>query len=272
MTIAQAFILGIVQGVTEFLPISSSAHLVITPFLLGWQLPADQVFPFDVLVQIGTLFAVILYYRVELWRILTIWLKDLLARDPFAHLESRLGWLLLLSTIPAGLGGIWLKDTVEHAFLRPDLTALFLFGTAILLSLAEKIGRQNRTLAELNWRDALWVGFAQALALFPGISRSGASIAGGMTRHLERPAAARYAFLMAVPVMLAAGAMGVWDLRTVNNLGEFLPVMAVGFITAAVVGYLSIHWLLRYLSRHSLLIFAVYCVLLGALTLGVYFL
>lgn len=272
MTITQAFILGIIQGITEFLPISSSAHLVIVPYLLGWNLPADQVFPFNVLVQVGTLVAVILYFWTDLWHILTTWVKDVLARTPFAHPESRLGWLLLLSTLPAGIGGIWLKDAVESAFLRPDLTALFLFGTALLLVLAERYGRRNRTLAELNWKDALWIGFAQILALFPGISRSGATIAGGMTRHLERPAAGRYAFLMAVPIMLAAGGMSLWDLRHVNNLSAFLPIMAVGFFTAAIVGYLSIHWLLRFISRHTLLIFALYCLLAGGITLGIYFL
>ncbi|WP_299024499.1 undecaprenyl-diphosphatase UppP [uncultured Thermanaerothrix sp.] len=271
MTITQAFVLGIIQGITEFLPISSSAHLVIVPYLLGWHFPADQVFPFDVLVQIGTLVAVILYFWADLWHILTIWVKDMLARTPFAHFESRLGWLLLLSTLPGGIGGILLKDAVESAFLRPDVTAFFLFGTALFLFTAERYGRRNRTLADLNWKDALWIGVAQVLALFPGISRSGATIAGGMTRHLERPAAGRYAFLMAIPIMLAAGGASLWDLRHVNNLEEFLPVMAVGFSTAAVVGYLSIHWLLRFISRHTLLIFAFYCIFAGGITLGIYF-
>jgi len=267
MTFVQAIILGIVQGITEFLPISSSAHLVITPYILGWHLPEDQIFPFDVLVQVGTLVAVITYFRRDLYRILSWVLRDLFNRTPFAHFESRLGWLLLLSTLPAGVAGVLLKSAVENTFKRPDLTALFLFGTAFLLLLAEWVGQRNRDLHSLSWQDALWIGVAQVLALFPGISRSGATIAGGMTRHLDRASAGRYAFLMAVPVMLAAGLFGLWDLRHVNHLTSFLPVMAAGFFTAVGVGYLAIHWLLRYLSQHSLKIFALYCALLGTLTL-----
>jgi undecaprenyl-diphosphatase len=272
MNFVQAIVLGIVQGITEFLPISSSAHLVITPYILGWRLPEDQIFPFDVLVQVGTLVAVIIYFRSDLYRILFWVFRDLFNRTPFAHFESRLGWLLLLSTLPAGVAGILLKDAVESAFKRPDLTALFLFGTAFLLLLAERVGQRNRDLHNLSWKDALWIGAVQILALFPGISRSGATIAGGIMRHLDRASAGRYTFLMAVPVMLAAGIFGLWDLRRVNHLASFLPVMAAGFFTAVVVGYLAIDWLLRYLSQHSLKIFALYCTLLGILTLTLVFL
>lgn len=269
MTILQAILLGIVQGLTEFLPISSSAHLVLVPYFLGWTLPQDQVFPFDVLVQLGTLLAVIIYFWRDLWTILKAVLQGLIARKPFADRQARLGWYLILATLPAALLGALLKNQVEAAFLSPAFTGAFLIGTAILLTLAEVFSRRTRTLENLTWLDALVAGIFQALSIFPGVSRSGATMTGGMLRHLDRPAAGRFAFLMAVPIMLGAGAAAIPDLLDTPNLAEFLPVMAVGFVIAAIVGYLSIHFLLAFIARHSFYVFAVYCALLGAFTLAV---
>lgn len=267
MNFLQAFILGIIQGITEFLPISSSAHLVLTPFFFGWQIPDEQIFPFDVLVQVGTLVAVIVYFRRDLLRILTDVIHGLIHRQPFGSSSSRLGWLIVLASLPAGLAGILLKDVVEAAFKSPMNVAFFLIGTAALLWIAENFGKRNRDLSSLGWLDALWIGFGQALALFPGISRSGATIASGMSRHLDRPAAARFSFLMSIPVMAAAGLVGWVDLMRLPDLAAFLPSMITGFVTAAVVGYLSIHWLLGFLARRSLQPFAVYCLTLAAITL-----
>ncbi len=269
MTFLQALILGIIQGLTEFLPISSSAHLVLTPYLLNWSIPEAQIFPFDVLVQLGTLVAVIVYFWKDLWGIITAFVRGLVQRRPFADPQSRLGWLLILASVPAGLAGVLIKDIVDAAFHSPTVTAGFLLVTAALLVVAEKIGRRTRSLEQLNWKDALWIGFAQVLALFPGVSRSGSTIAGGMTRHIDRRSAGRFSFLMSIPVMLAAGGLSVLDLLEMPDLASFLPVLAVGFVTAAVVGYLSIAWLLRFLTRNTLYGFAVYCVLLSALVFGV---
>lgn len=267
MNFIQAFVLGIIQGVTEFLPISSSAHLVLTPFFFGWQIPEEQIFPFDVLVQVGTLAAVIVYFRSNLWIILKEVFQGLMIRQPFATPSSRLGWLLLLASLPAGIAGVLLKDVVEAAFKSPVNVAFFLIGTAALLMIAESVGKRNRPLASLRWLDAVWIGVGQALALFPGISRSGATISVGMARNLERPAAARFSFLMSIPIMTAAGLIGLVDLLEIPNLASFLPVMATGFFTAAVVGYLAIHWLLGFLARRSLRPFAVYCLALAVITL-----
>lgn len=267
MSFLQSFILGIIQGLTEFLPVSSSAHLVLVPYILDWRIPESQVFPFDVLVQIGTLFAVIIYFWKDLWKIIRAFLQALIKRKPFETGEARMGWYLILATIPAGLAGVFLKDSVEAAFNNPRITAIFLFVTALLLAAAEFFSRRSRKLEQMTWLDALIAGIFQALSIFPGISRSGSTITGGMLRHLERPAAARFAFLMSIPVMLAAGIFSLPDLLEVPDLGGFLPVLLVGFIAAAVVGYLSIHWLLSFVNKRSLVYFAAYCVLLGSAVL-----
>lgn len=270
MTLIQAIILGIIQGLTEFLPISSSAHLVIAPFLLGWKIPEQQVFPFDVLVQLGTLLAVIIYFWSDLWAIVRAFIQGLIQRKPFADPLSRQGWLLILASIPAGLAGLLLKDLVDQAFQSVWITGLFLLVTAALLTVAEWVGKRSRSLESLGWLDAVWMGVAQALAIFPGISRSGATMAGGLVRNLNRTAAARFSFLMSIPVMLAAGGVALKDVLDTPGLSSMLPQIGVGFVAAAVVGYLSIRWLLRFVSTHSLRPFAVYCAGLGLLVVILY--
>jgi len=267
MSILIAILLGIIQGLTEFLPISSSAHLVIVPFLFGWEIPGDQAYVFGVLVQLGTLLAVIIYFWKDLIRILTAFVSGLVQRKPFESEESRMGWYLILATIPAGIFGLLLKDKVEAVFSDARAAALFLLVTAVLLLAAERIGHRNRDLKSMGWLDALVMGLGQAIAIFPGVSRSGATIAAGLSRHFDRTSAARFSFLMSVPIMLAAGLLASLDLLNIPNLGQFLPVVAAGFITAAVVGYLSIRWLLGYLVRHSLSAFAYYCAALAVVTL-----
>jgi undecaprenyl-diphosphatase len=267
MTLFQAFILGIVQGLTEFLPISSSGHLVLVPFLFGWELNPEQVFPFDTLVQMGTLVAVIIYFWKDLVSIVIAVFKGLADRKPFGTQDARLGWLLVLATIPAGLAGLLLEDMVEAAFHSARATAFFLLVTAALLLIAEWLGKRSREMDSLTWKDALWIGLAQVLSLFPGVSRSGSTMAGGMTRDLKRSDAARFSFLMSVPIMLAAGGYSVYKLLKMPGLADFLPVMAVGFLTAGLVGYLSIRWLLGYLQNHSLKGFAIYVTVVAAVIL-----
>ena len=267
MTILQAFILGIIQGITEFLPISSSGHLVLLPHLLGWEIPQDQVFVFDVLVQLGTLIAVIVFFWKDIWDITRITFASLWQPNLYSRPEVRLGVYILIATLPAVVIGYLFKDTVEAAFSDPTATALFLLLTAFLLIIAEWFGKRTVELEDIQWRDALRVGLFQALALFPGISRSGATIAGGMIGGMKRPAAARFSFLMAVPVMIGAGIFAVFDLDKVTNLASFAVPMLVGFITSAVVGYIAIRWLLNYLGKNSLTIFSIYLVVFSLLSL-----
>lgn len=275
MTIIQAIILGIVQGLTEFLPVSSSAHLVLLPYLASWNLDQNFAFVFDVLVQLGTLAAVIFYFRKDLIEIIKAWFQGIKQGQPFADENSRLGWYLILATIPAGLAGLLLKDKVETAFSSPVLTAVFLFGTAALLVAAEMFHRQvvrtgkGKTLGSMTRVDAIVVGLFQALSIFPGISRSGATISGGIFRKIDRQGAARFAFLMSIPIMLAAGILGVKDLLEVPNLGQMVEMVVVGFILAGVVGYVVIRWFIGYLRGKSLIPFAAYCALLALVVIGV---
>lgn len=269
MSLLQAILLGIIQGLTEFLPVSSSAHLVLVPFLLGWAIPEDQTFSFDVLVQMGTLVAVIIYFRKDLLAIILAFVRAISSRKPFADPQANLGWYLILATIPAGLVGLFLKDKVEAVFNSPVVTAIFLLVTALLLTVSEWIGRRDRPLESMTWKDALWIGCFQALSIFPGISRSGSTISGGLSRNLERKGAARFAFLMSIPIMIAAGLLAGLDLLKMPDLSGFLPMLVAGFLSAAVVGYLSIHWLLSYLNRHSLRTFAIYCCIIAVTSLVV---
>jgi undecaprenyl-diphosphatase len=255
-----AFILGIIQGLTEFIPVSSTAHLLIGQQLLG--LPADgAMFSFLVIIQLGTVVSLIVFY----WRDLLQLIGAFFAK-PFSTQENKLAWYIVIATIPALLAGYLLKDAVETLFKQPMLeAAIRLFSAAILLTLAEALTGKNRSLESMTWLDALIIGLFQIIAVFPGASRSGSTIAGGMFTGLDRPSAARFAFLMSVPVLLAAGGYQTLDMLKLPNLGQFLPLLAVGFITAAIVGWFAIKWLIGYLSKHSLYVFAAYCAVVGAI-------
>ncbi len=267
MSIFQTIILGIVQGATEFIPISSSGHLVLVPYLFGWDLPEKDAFIFNVLVQVATLIAVFAYYWKDLVKIFQEMIRSLIQRNLFISEESRLGWYLIISTIPAGIAGILLKDPVERAFNNITATAVALIFTAIILLTAEYISRQKSHSNQINWFDALWIGVFQILAIFPGISRSGSTITGGMTRNFDRPTAARYSFLMSVPIMLAAGALEVSELFSLPDISSILPPFLIGFIVAGIVGYFSIKWLIGYLTKKPLFIFSIYCGIVGILLL-----
>jgi undecaprenyl-diphosphatase len=264
MSLLQALILGIVQGATEYIPVSSSAHLVLVPWLLGWP---DAPFTFEVLVQWGTLVGVFVYFWRDLWDIARDMVLGLMRRQPLETPSARLGWYILLGTVPAVVFGFLLKDIFEAAFGAPVFVAALLLGTAVILTAAERFGRRTRALRDFGWLDALIVGFWQVLALFPGISRSGATIGGAMLRGFNRPAAARFSFLLSVPALLGAGILAIADLLAAGSLGADLPALAVGFAAAAVSGYLCIRWLLGYLQRHSLYVFAIYCTLFSLFNL-----
>jgi undecaprenyl-diphosphatase len=271
MSIIQVIILGVIQGVTEFLPISSSGHLVILPFFLNWELPAKETFIFNVLVQLGTLVAVIFYFRKDLAEIILEFFKQLFAGKPLATHGARMGWLLIVATIPAGLAGMFLADVVEAAFSSPLMAAIGLLVTAGLMILAEMISQNMGDTQDITFLTALVLGGMQILAMFPGVSRSGSTISGGMMRHLRREAAGRFSFLMSIPIMLAAGVLSTHQMLTeVPDLGGFLPIMAIGFLTSMVVGYIAIRWLLKFLVNHSLVYFSIYCLLLGGITIMVW--
>jgi len=262
MTIFHSFLLGIVQGLTEFIPVSSTAHLLISQSLLN--IPAsDAMFSFLVIVQLGTLVSLFAFYWQDLISILkaTLNFKN---QTP----ERDLGIYIIIGTIPALIAGYFLKDVVEALFKQPMLEAsIRLFSAAILLTLAEGLTKKSRDLSSMTWLDALIVGLFQIIAVFPGASRSGSTISGGMFRGFDRPSAARFAFLMSVPVMLAAGGYEMLDVIKMPDLSGFLPLLAVGFVTAAIVGWFAIKWLIGYLSKHSLYVFAGYCAVVGTIVI-----
>lgn len=260
MNLVHAFLLGVLQGLTEFIPVSSTAHLLIAQSIL--RIPAeDATFAFLVIVQMGTLVSLLIHY----WRDFATILSKMFCRKAIkTSIEARLGWYIVLATLPALLGGYLLHDAVELLFRTPLLeAAIRLFSAAILLALAEGASKKSRSLDSLNWLDALLIGLFQVIAVFPGASRSGATISGGMLRGLNRPAAARFAFLMSVPVLLAAGGYELVGVLRTPNLGTLFPALLVGLLTAALTGWWAIRWLLRFLESHSLYGFAGYCVVLG---------
>ncbi|MCP4423520.1 MAG: undecaprenyl-diphosphatase UppP [Chloroflexi bacterium] len=264
MTLWETIFLGILQGATEFLPISSSGHLVLVPAILNW--PAASL-SLVAIVHQGTLVAVLIYFFEDLRAVVKGVLAGLQQRQPLATAESRLGWFILLGSIPAAIAGLTLESFFEEAFGSPIIAAGFLLVTAVLLIVGEKFLSGQKKMENITALDALIVGLFQTLALFPGVSRSGSTITAGLLRGLNRETAARFSFLLGVPAILGAGLLSGLDLFRTNDLAAQLPALAAGFLAAAVSGYLCIHFLLSWLKKHSLYIFAVYCALFGGIYL-----
>jgi len=268
MDLFEAAVLGVVQGVTEYLPVSSSGHLVLVPTLLGWK---KASFVFDVLVQMGTLLGVIIYFWRELFVVARAMLAGIRDRTPFATRESRYGWLIGLATIPAGVAGLLVNDYVEEAFQSSRAAMTFLLLTALMLFLGERFGSARRDGQDLTLKDGVLIGLSQALALFPGVSRSGSTIAAGMLLGIDRSGAARFSFMMSIPVMVGAGILTGRKLLSNPALIEQEGAgILVGFVTAAISGYIVIRWFLDFLKHKSLYWFAGYCALVG--TAGLLFL
>jgi undecaprenyl-diphosphatase len=267
VSLLQAGLFGVIQGLTEFIPVSSTAHLLIGQYLLGIS-STNQMFSFQVIIQLGTVFALLAFFREDFFRMLAGFLRGIRTGKPFADHDSRLGWLVLLATLPALVAGFLLKEVMPSMFGDPLTQAgVRLLVSAFLLASVEIIGGHSRTLESASWLDALAVGLFQVLALFPGASRSGATIAGGIIRGLDRPSAARFAFLMSAPILVAAGLYETVRVIELPGTHAFLPHLLIGFAAAALVGWLAIKWLLDYLNRHSLYLFAGYCAVLGTAVL-----
>ncbi len=264
MTILQAIALGIIQGITEFLPVSSSAHLVLVPHWLGWSFDPQLEFTVDILLHIGTLVAVIIYFRQDVKTILLAFLAGMWNRKPFESNKSKIGWLILLATIPAGLVGIVAKEFFLGMINNHRTIASLLLVTAFVIIVAESFTPNIRIrIKDIRWIDAFVIGCFQAFAVLPGISRSGVTIVGGLLRKLTHESAAKLSFLMAIPIMLGAGLVAAIDLFSNHLLWQHWPAILAGFFSSLLVGTMSIRWLLRYLQNHSLRSFAWYCVLVG---------
>jgi undecaprenyl-diphosphatase len=266
LSLLQSIVLGIVQGLTEFLPISSSAHQRIVPAFLGWEDPGAA---FTAVTQLGTEAAVLIFFRHEIWAIATTWLRSLREPRLRATTEARMGWYLIVATIPIGILGFAFQDQIETGARNLWLigTTLIVFG--LVLGYADRRGRHERTIEQLSVRDGVAIGLAQSLALIPGVSRSGATMSAGLLLGLQRPAAAKFGFLLAIPAVVASG---LFELKDVVSGDEHVdaPVgyAMVATLVAFVVGYAAIAWFLRYLAHHSVRVFVIYRVGLGALVLG----
>jgi undecaprenyl-diphosphatase len=258
----QAIVLGIVQGLTEFLPISSTAHLRIVPAFVGWDDPGAA---FTAVTQLGTMAAVLLYFRADLWRIARTWAVSLRRPELRGELDARIGWYIVLGTIPIGIFGLVFADQIESGARDLYVIGTTLIVLGIVLLLAERVARRDRGIEDITRRDGILIGFAQALALVPGVSRSGATITAGLLLGFDRESAARYSFLLSVPAVVISG---LFELRKIGDEGGagVGPTILATFL-AFIVGYASIAFLLRWLSHHSTAVFVAYRVALGALVL-----
>lgn len=269
MSLLQAIILGMVQGLTEFLPISSSGHLVIVPDILGWDMPTTT---FDLVLHLGTMMAVVGYFRRELFEIVAAFFQS----GETARARRRLGFLIAVGTVPAVIVGALFERTFEELFLDPAkvagfliVTGLLLIATGFLIEVSEDVGRRRRGIGEMGVKDSIYIGMMQAMAIAPGISRSGATISMGLLLGLRREDAARYSFLLSIPVIAGAA---MFNLRHgIGGTGESAAALAAGFLSAAFFGLLAVKFLLVFIRNHSLKVFAYYCWALGAAMLALHF-
>lgn len=268
----ESFVLGLVQGLTEFLPISSSAHLRLTAAFAGWHDPGAA---FTAITQIGTETAVLIYFRKDIVRIVSAWFRSLTNASMRSDHDAQMGWLVIVGSIPIGVLGVTFKDQIEGPFRDLRLIATTLIGMGIVLGIADRLAardeaggkhravRERKSLKELGVRDGLIFGVCQAMALIPGVSRSGATISGGLLMGYTREAAARYSFLLAIPAVLASG---VFELKEAGNGGHVSwgPTIFATFIAFG-VGYAVISWFMKFISTKSFMPFVIYRVLLGIL-------
>lgn len=254
----EAVVLGIIQGLTEFLPISSSAHLRIFGDLFGW---GDPGAAFTAVVQIGTELAVLVYFRRKIWSIITTWLRSLARPELRGELDARMGWYVIIGSIPIAVLGILFENQIQTAARDLRLIAATLIILGVVLYLADRFGRHERSLKRLSMRDAALLGLAQACALVPGVSRSGATISMGLALGYKRADAAEYAFLLAVPAVIGSG---IFQIPDVLDLGrDEVSGTVIAAVVSFVVGYATIAWLLKYVSTHDYKPFVVYRVALG---------
>jgi undecaprenyl-diphosphatase len=262
----QAVVYGLVQGLTEFLPVSSTGHLRLVQAWMNPHVDQTGFTAFTAVIQLGTTVAVVLYFWRELVHIAVAWLRGLVDRDVRHTLECRMGWYLILATIPVGVFGLIFSHQIETGARNLWVLAIALIVMALVLLAAERVGKRSRDEEELNSRDAIAVGSAQALALIPGVSRSGATITAGLFRGLDRVAAARFSFLLSIPAVVASGLFETRNIGGANAPGMGVTIVAT--LIAFLVGLASIAWLLRYIARHSTFIFIGYRIVLGVILIA----
>ncbi|OFE12624.1 undecaprenyl-diphosphatase [Pseudohongiella acticola] len=261
----QIIVLALVQGITEFLPVSSSAHLILVPVLTGWQ---DQGLAFDVALHVGSLAAVLIYFRDDLWAMTQSWLQSIVSRR--LDSDARLAWAVLLGTIPVGLAGLAFQNVIADTLRSPLYMAAGLIVFGLALGWADWKHRGQRDERQLNWKDVAFIGFAQALALIPGTSRSGITITAALLLGLSREAAARFSFLLSIPVIMIACGLETIELVNVGAATDWSAVLA-GIVISGISAYLCIHYFLEFIKRMGMQPFVIYRIALG-MVLILYFL
>lgn len=278
ITILEAIILGIVQGATEFIPISSSAHLIIVPWLAGWNDPALNSLPFDVALHIGTLIAVLIYFAEDWVRLVRAGIASIVERRIGNDPDRRMAWLVVIATIPGAIFGALGESKIEALFHQPNAPiqtwalitmAAIIAGLGLLLWLADSLARHLEGMQQISLKQAFLIGLSQAVALFPGVSRSGATITTGLALGLKRDAAAKFSFLLSAPIIAGAGLKSAYDILKESQAGALassdLILFLAGFLAAGVMGYLCIRFLMNYLQNHTTKVFAIYRFGLAAL-------
>ena len=255
----EALVLGLIQGLTEFLPISSSAHQSIVGQFFGGEDPGSA---FTAITQLGTEAAVIVFFRRDIWLILRSWTGSLVGRVPRDNAEARMGWLVIIGSIPIVVLGVLFQDAIDTNFRNLWVTAAMLGGFGVVIGVADRLARNVRPLESLTWRDGLLFGLAQSLALIPGVSRSGATIAAGLAMGYQRVAAAKYAFLLAIPAVVGSGLFKLTDIANDPVEPVWGPII-LATVVSFVIGYAVIAWLLRYISTHSFGPFVIYRIVLA---------
>lgn len=261
MGIVQAIVYGLIQGLTEFLPISSSGHLIFIPDLMGWDDPGAG---FTAVIQLGTLLAVLIYFATDLKQVLSGWTRSLFDKETRKEQSAKLGWAIFLGTIPIVVVGLFFEDQINSAFRSSLLVAIMLLIVSLFMCLAEALGKRKRTLESATLFDGIVIGACQAVALLPGASRSGSTIAGGLFLGLDREAAARFSFLLSVPSIFSAGVYELYQQRHEILGGGLVPTI-IATLVAFISGYAAIAFLINFLKRHSTGVFIVYRVMLAAL-------
>ena len=264
MSYLEAVVLGLVQGVTEFLPISSTAHLRIVPALLGWNDPGAA---YSAVIQLGTVGAVLVYFAKDLVQLAKAFLKGLVEKKPFGTLDSRLAWFVGLGTIPIGVCGLLFKKTIETSLRSLYVISASLIVLALVLLVVERIAAHQRTLDQMTLKDGIIVGLWQAVALIPGSSRSGTTITGALSLGFTRADAARYSFLLSIPATTLAGVFELKHLLQATD-GPGVDVMVIGTVVSFVSGLAAIWGLLQFLKNRSMLVFVAYRVVMGLALLG----
>jgi undecaprenyl-diphosphatase len=265
VSLIEAIVLGILQGLTEFLPISSSAHQLIVPAMLGWDDPGAA---FTAVTQLGTEAAVLIYFRNDIWSIASVWTRSLFRPVLRSTAHAKMGWYLIVATIPIGILGLTFESQIENGARDLYLVGTVLIVFGLVLGYADRVGKHDRELGQISTRDGILIGFAQSLALIPGVSRSGATMSAGLLLGLERAAAARFSFLLAVPAVVLSGLFQLASILSgEEGEGEPLGYILLATVIAFFVGYAAIAWLLRYLTTHSVGVFVGYRVALGALVI-----